>query len=116
MRNEHHDSSEKQEALDSELHAGVKFFGVRTSTAVTTGYLDVIAEDARNSYSIDTETTHRITCTEKYLEPGVGLWQWVIESSDGQISVMTQHTVCRYGELYNTPPACPWNACLGTSA
>ena len=32
-------------------------------------------------------------------------------SSDGSIKVMTEHSVCRYGELWNTPPMCPYFAC-----
>ena len=44
--------------------------------------------------------------------PGVGLWQWVITSPSGGISLKTDFTVCRYGRLATKPPACPYSACL----
>ena len=42
---------------------------------------------------------------------GVGLWQFVVQSGDGSVATYTDHTVCRYGDLYNVAPDCPWNAC-----
>ena len=42
---------------------------------------------------------------------GVGLWQFVMNSNDRSSTTYTKHTVCRYGDLYNVKPKCPWNAC-----
>ena len=66
------------------------------------------ALDLLNDESLD---VYDQFCTEKPGMPGVGLWQWVVASSDGNISIKTNHTVCRYGKGHNLPPKCPWNAC-----
>ena len=79
--------------------------------------------ELNSQYSLDVETDTQLTlmkestqaksisCSAGDDSTGVGLWQWVVASSDGSVNVMTEHSVCRYGELWNTPPLCPFFAC-----
>ena len=105
------EKTSKESALRAEMKSGISFFEAQIGKS----YAEKISLDTERTYSYTTSVNYTITCTAKPDSPGVGLWQWVVESSDGQTSVLTPHTVCRYGEIYSTPPACPWNACLGSS-
>ena len=100
-----------QKAMSYEMRAGFFFFGSK----IDGKYSETIMNDIQESYSADFKVNYSISCTAKPGEPGVGLWQWVTDSGDGQISVHSPHTVCRYGDLYNQMPKCPWNACLSSS-
>ena len=69
-------------------------------------------EDTKFTYSANFSDEHDLSCTAPE-EGGVGIWQWRTKTNDGSSVVFTNHTICRYGlEHYNTPPACPWNACV----
>ena len=72
---------------------------------------NTIATDTINTLTYDASVTYGITCTAKPDKPGVSLWQWVTTTSDGQALVFSTHTVCRYGENFNSSPKCPWPAC-----
>ena len=97
------------------MSAGIDFFGADFGGKIGTEYSLEIKKDIEQTYSYDVYVEYTITCTAKPNEPGVGLMQWITESNDEQLSVHSLHTVCRYGDLYNQTPMCPWNACLGSS-
>lgn len=59
-----------------------------------------------------TTTVTATSCTAEGNE-GAGLWQWVVATEDYAYQALSDHTVCRTGELYNVSPACPWFACIG---
>ena len=65
-------------------------------------------------FSPDIGTSDEIPCKDKSGDgvEGVGLGQWDTTSHDAKSRIYSTHTVCRYGELYNVAPQCPWNACL----
>ena len=81
------------------------------SETISEGYSSTIEHDTTNMYTQDIGYDWHITCGDGGESGGVGLWQWVTETHDSQTKVLTKHTVCRYGENYNTMPKCPWNAC-----
>ena len=69
------------------------------------------------SINSKTETESRtVTCTTKEGIAGVGLFQWAVRSGDGATTVKTDHYQCRYGNLWNSPPACPWFGCADPDA
>ena len=74
-------------------------------------YRQGIVVDTREAYSLDISQKVKIVCPDM-MQNGVGLWQFIVASHSGDIKVFSLHTVCRYGNLYNKPPNCPWNACL----
>ena len=75
-------------------------------------YAQSITEDVKSTQAYSTTYSYSLTCSNKAGIYDVGLWQWVTSTNDMKDSVYSIHTVCRYGENYNTPPVCPWNACL----
>ena len=70
-----------------------------------------MAHDVQATFGIDYGIENETTCTAEDKE-GAGLYQWVVATQDMETSAFTWHTVCRTGELWNTPPACPWTECL----
>ena len=112
MTGSHKTITTQEYALSYEMTMGIKFLGEK----INESYSKTIMTDTERTYSYDSKIDYTMTCTEKAGEPGVGLWQWVTGSHDGTANLLSLHTVCRYGSLYNTPPKCPWNACSGTSA
>ena len=88
---------------------GIEFEGVSSEETITEEVSNTIAHDAESSFNYDMSIDLTFTCTGT---EGVGLWQWVVEAADRKSSVLTGHTICRYGvENYRTPPECPWTAC-----
>ena len=74
--------------------------------------VNAITTDTKSSYSSDFSETYTVNCEDlPEGESGVGLWQFVVYSNDGTGTVATKHFMCRYGELYNQAPECPWTAC-----
>ena len=75
---------------------------------------DTITTDTYSSYSYDFSEDYTVNCPDLPAgESGVGLWQFVVTSSDGTATVASNHFMCRYGENYNKAPECPWTACSG---
>ena len=69
--------------------------------------------DTQTNFGANISVDHNLSCTARADDPGVGFWQWKTSTHDGKSTVLSNHTVCRYGlNKYNTPPNCPWNACL----
>ena len=92
---------------------GVNFYMVRAGEGISDTYTDEIIDDAKSTYSMNVDEVVNVECSAKPQgDDGVGLWQWVVTSEDQESSVLSVHTVCRYGTDYNKPPKCPWNACL----
>ena len=78
--------------------------------AIGDEYANEIIGETRRSIR-DGAFEKSVTCTPQPDSHGVGLWQWIVETKDGSVSMKTQHTVCRYGLEAKSPPACPYNAC-----
>lgn len=92
------------------MSTSVEFKGTGFSETLSETYQTSIAHDTKQTYTQDISYDVELTCTAKG-SGGVGLWQYVQESADGKTQVLSMHTVCRYGDLYNKSPRCPWNAC-----
>ena len=70
--------------------------------------------DTKTSMTKDVSVVWEIQCTgSEGASGGVGLWQFAVYNADEKSYTLTEHTVCRYGSLYNHAPDCPWNACIG---
>ena len=68
-----------------------------------------LVQTAEETYTESTQTTTELTCGDGVQQSG--LWQWVIETSDGNSKARTAITVCKTGDKWQVPPACPFNAC-----
>jgi len=98
--------------MQLEIEAGVAFKAFSSSVNLKEGYESEITLDTTHAMIKDTSIDWNIQCSgDAGAEGGVGLWQFVVSTSDGSFSTFTNHTVCRYGDLYNVAPACPWNVC-----
>ena len=110
-------SSEETSELDTykmglEIETKVNFEFYSASAELQEGYESQLYTDTVHAMTKDSSIDWYIECTgDAGAEGGVGLWQFVVTTSDGSLSTYTNHTVCRYGDLYNVAPACPWNAC-----
>ena len=73
-----------------------------------------IAREITTTAGTDVTQTHSTTCSadDALKSGGVGLWQWVLETEDHSTTASTAHTVCRFGALALTAPACFWMDCL----
>ena len=90
------------------MSAGLQF----GNASVSSSYSQEITSDTTQTMETDISASYTTTCTGQVGSAGgVGFWQFVVYSADEFSYVNTQHTVCRYGSLYNKAPACPWNAC-----
>ena len=95
---------------------GIDFFGDTFEQKLNAGYQHDVSNDTSTAMTKDYSIKWPITCSDQSGEGGgVGLWQFMVQSHDGQDLTMTTHTVCRYGADYNTSPKCPWDACLDGS-
>ena len=95
-----------------EVETGVDFSVSSSSVELSLGYESDLTTDTTHAMTKDSSIDLYIECTgDSGADGGVGLWQFVVTTSDGNVSTFTNHTVCRYGDLYNVAPACPWNAC-----
>ena len=77
---------------------------------VTESYRYELQTTTEDSYSYNYDVEVDLTCTSQEGDPGVGLWQWVTESHDGQSKTFTSNWLCTYGANHASPPPCPWNA------
>ena len=101
-------SETNQHTMDYQLNAGISVDGFSGGATAGESWTDTISSNIQSSYSQDTSTTVSFKCEG---DDGVGLWQFYCDSYAGDISVFTLNTVCRYGQLSNQPPECPWNVC-----
>lgn len=104
-------------SLSLQMNEGIKFGVGSASETVTESYSSTIMTDARTSMTKDGHVKLNFTCTGSVgPSGGVGLWQWVIRDGSPNVNkfVQTPHLVCRYNDLYNVKPKCPWNACPGS--
>ena len=53
-------------------------------------------EDAKSTYSMDINLPVNVECSPSQGDV-VGFWQWIVTSNDGESSVLSTHTICRYG-------------------
>ena len=67
--------------------------------------------DMQSTYGVDYGIENTTNCTAEGKE-GAGMYQWVLSTRDAKYQTFTWHTVCRTGADFNTPPACPYGACL----
>ena len=91
---------------------GYWFMGTKVQEKISSSYTDKITKTTESSKSYSFDVTSKISCGKKEGVSGVGLFQQVTEGTDGTMRVWGKQTVCRYGELWSTPPACPFEACL----
>lgn len=108
-------SIENQYSLSYEMSSGMQLEVFSASETINTSYSLAIKNDVENFYSRNYEEKITFTCERDPSDPdaGVGLWQWVVKSSDSQHKTKTNHYACRTGEgRFNRSPACPWNACI----
>ena len=96
------------------MESGIDFLYESFSATISEEYSAEIYYDTTQTYSYDIAAEFTIPCTAKSEKGGVGLCQYVSETNNGDAKVLTTHTVCRYGDLYNVAPACPWNACANS--
>ena len=52
-----------------------------------------------------------MTCTSPNYQESIGVWQWVVSTSDLVYSVSTSQYICKYGVGFDKPPQCPLGAC-----
>lgn len=98
--------------MSYEMSSEIKFEGSTESESLSQSYQASVQNDTEQTYSYDVSADIEVSCTAQAAADGVGLWQFVTETTDRASRVSTTHTVCRYGANYNHAPACPWNACL----
>ena len=99
-------------SMTQDMSMGMDFWGMSFSAGISNTYSSAIEVDTSSDFTQNVDIEWEISCTgEKGPDGGVGLWQFVVDNSDGSVMTQTRHTVCRYGELYNKSPNCPWNAC-----
>ena len=72
--------------------------GMKGSGDATIGanYASTLIHDVKTSYEADYEEEHHLSCTAPP-EGGVGFWQWKTKTNDGKSTVLSKHTLCRYG-------------------
>ena len=96
--------------LTYQMQEGIEF----ESSSVSESYKASITNDATVSMNADINVTTTVPCNAQESESGVALWQWFVQQGDPEKQwsmVMTPQYYCRYGELANVAPACPWPAC-----
>ena len=80
-------------------------------TQISEKYTSNLEDSAINAMNSSANKTVKVNCKANNVEQGVSIWQWISTSNDQSSKVLTDHTVCRYGDLFNTEPACPYSAC-----
>ena len=86
--------------------------GPKMKTKINASMQDTITTDTKSAYSYSYDETITFSCNDlPEGESGVGLWQWKVYTADGTGVTATNHYMCRYGDLYNVAPECPWTAC-----
>lgn len=107
-------SVQNQFTLSYEMSESINFVAGSEESKIGTSYSLAIQNDVEDTYQYETLQTIGFTCDDiEDPSEGVGLWQWVVKTSDGKTKTLTKHWVCRYGPgYYNKAPECPWNACI----
>ena len=104
--------TEEQEAtLTYELGIGIGFGEDSLSENLTETFREMTSTSTSHSMTYSFDVTYKVSCTEKSGTEGVGLFQQVTEGTDGKARVWSTKTLCRYGDLWNTKPECPYEAC-----
>ena len=94
------------------MNTGIEFGPFSMGETISSSMSATITTDTKSSYSYNFEETYTVNCEDlPEGESGVGLWQFMVYTNDGSGSVATNHFICRYGDLYNKAPQCPWTAC-----
>ena len=58
-----------------------------------------VAKEISSAAESNQTLTYKIECNPNKGEKMAGLWQWVVSTSDYNVSAFTPHTVCRTGKL-----------------
>ena len=99
-------------SLIQDMSMGIEFEGEGVSTEISSMYATDIETDVTTVYDESISEDQHISCTGGVgKEESVGLWQWVVSSSDETVLAKSKHTICKYGTNYNQAPKCPENAC-----
>ena len=78
------------------MSSGMKYGGASSSTKISTSYTASLMFDTKQSYGANMSVDHTMSCTAPP-EGGVGFWQWKTSTHDGKSTVLSNHTICRYG-------------------
>lgn len=94
------------------MHDKITMLVEEVDETISESFSAEITSDTTESYEETYSDDVTVYCTQQGDKLGVGLWQWVTMSADGKSKTRTRHTVCRYGDNYDSSPKCPWNACI----
>ena len=81
-------TDENGTARESEYKLGVEMktgfdFGIENKEKISFEYSEEIRKDTKTAYEMDIDKTVHVNCDDaKGTSDGVGLWQWVVSSSD----------------------------------
>ena len=97
----------------SEVKAG---FGTSMKNTETNADVQRAMDTVTSMANSDQHTQYKTECIPDTKDEGrAGLWQWVIATADKSAEALTDHTVCRTGILWNTPPKCNYWECFNAS-
>ena len=106
----------QENTLSYEMGVDIKFGteeeGGDESYKLTETYRKSTEHSATSSMTYSFDLTYKVSCTAKPGVEGVGLWQQVTEGTDSKFRAWDTKTICRYGDMWNTAPACPYSACI----
>jgi len=92
------------------MSSGIEYEGLSSSTTMSSSSSHGITKAAESTFTQTESQKITITCNND--SNGVGLWQWVVSTSDERSKANTALVVCRYGTgLWNKMPDCPYTAC-----
>ena len=103
--------SEIQDTLTKAAEMGISWKVFSASAQVSHEMAYTLMSDMQSTYGVDYGIENTTNCTAEGKE-GAGMYQWVLSTRDAKYQTFTWHTVCRTGADFNTPPACPYGACL----
>ena len=110
------DTEQSQSSIEAQLKIEMDIGFIFEKSKITETYTSKLQETTTKTAS----QTEKITVTSNcdYVEGAFAsaLYQWVTESHDGGITVMTGEYQCRYNELAYEMPHCPAFACDNTSS
>ena len=102
----------QENTLSYEMGGSIEFGDTEEEWKMTETYRQETEQSATHSMTYSFDLTYKVGCKHKPGVEGVGLWQQVTEGTDSKFRVWSTDTVCRYGDKWQTAPACPYAACL----
>ena len=68
-------------------------------------------EAAENTLSEQSTTKVTLECKTPNYKENIGVYQWVVSTSDNVYRLYTHKYLCKYGVGFDKPPRCPLGAC-----